>query len=179
MRKKNTGIFILFFLHSFLWASLCDAHETYPFKGQIDFLQKELNVTIGQDDQNSIKLQMAFPSDKNLKCDIFLQNIKTSLFEISTQLQSFIELGDDRSATKSPLLQGRILSQYSLFNRKPINEFSGHFEIKDQVLSFLDLNFGGLSAKGSVEMVSPHKLNLDLMLQDISLYEFLSFWLLS
>ncbi len=173
--NKRIPLFILFFFLSSVHLPKACALETYPFKGSINFREKVLQLAVGQD-PNTIELQLALPTEKDVQLNLMLEHLKTSFFEISTQLKSSIHL-TGRNQSKSPILYGQFYSQYSLLNHKPTDELIGNFEIRNQTLEISDLIFGGLQASGSIELSYPYKLNLMVNLREISIYEFLAFWL--
>lgn len=53
---------------------------------------------------------------------------------------------------------------------------TGHFEIKDSQLLLESLSFGNLSCQGSLDLVYPYKMDMNVLLHDVAMEDFLNFW---
>ena len=169
----------LFFIFLFFWLSYSSfswALEGCPFQGQIDFLQKKIDIVLGQEDHSLVKAQFIFLSDNNFHLNFNLEHLKTSLFAISSQLESSVVLIEDPKK-RERYYSGQFQTKYSLLNYKPVDEISGNFEIKDQILFLPDLLIGRVRLQGSLELFYPYKVDLSVQLKEIPMDEFLSLWM--
>ena len=171
-RKK--GIFLFLFSLTLLSAKSVYARELCPFKGEINFLQKNMSLVLGEQGKSSVATQISIISDEDYKLNLNLEGLRTSLFELSTQLESSISLSEDPQRKTS--IKGQITSRYSLFNHKPVGEFVGQFEMKNRILYLLSGAMDGINLNGSVELFSPFKINLTLQMNSIPMVDFLSVW---
>jgi len=151
------------------------AIETCPFSGQIDFLHEKVNLVLGEKGKGSMALELMATADQHYQLHLNLEHLKTSLFEISTQLESSLELVESADK-KEHLLQGRITSRYSLFNRKPIEELMGSFQIKNHTLYLPTGSVGGVNVNGSLELIFPYKMNFALQFNEMPMADFLALW---
>ncbi|MCK5081449.1 MAG: hypothetical protein KAR31_00950, partial [Candidatus Omnitrophica bacterium] len=71
---------------------------------------------------------------------------------------------------------GKIWSQYSLVDFKPINELSGRFEIKDKRLHVMALSVGNLTGEGYLDLGVPYNLDVAINLLGVDMQDFLNFW---
>ena len=166
-----------FLFLSFLF--LChpvSALEVCPFHGDINFLQKKLNIVLEKDDRRFVSAEFVFLAQDNLLFRLNLEHLQNSLFEISTQLDGTVKLSESPDQ-KGSILRGQIASQYSLINYKPVSEFSGAFEIKDGKLSLSDLSMGGARLDGVWDLNFPFPLDLSLQLNEIPLKNLIAVWL--
>ncbi len=150
------------------------ALEVCPFSGQIDFRRNNMSLVLGEKEKSSVSVQLLTISDDHYQLKLNLDDLKTSLFEISTQLESSIESVE--TAPDKTFLKGSIISHYSLFNHKPISELSGQFEIKNHILYLPAASMDGINFQGSIELFYPYKINISLQLEGIPMSDFLSVW---
>lgn len=151
------------------------ALETCPFSGQIDFLHQKINFILGEKDKGLVAVELMAKPDHHYQLYLNLEHLKTSLFEISTQLESSLELIQSREK-QGHLLQGQITSRYSLFNRKPVEEFAGSFQIKNHTLYFPTASVAGIDVNGFIELNYPYKMNFVLHFDRMPMADFLSIW---
>jgi len=151
------------------------ALETCPFSGQIDFLHQKINLVLGENDQGSMALELMVMLNHNYQLQLNLEHLKTSLFEISTKLEGSLGLVESTDK-KEYLLQGQITSRYSLFNRKPIGEFAGIFQIKNHTLYLPTASVGGVNVNGFIELIFPYKMNFAFQFNEMPMADFLSIW---
>ena len=176
MNKK--GVFFFSLVLVFAFSNSAFAKELCPFHGEIDLLNKRINLAIGKEEHSSITADVVYLGDGNYKIHLALNHLKTSIFEISTQLESSMLLvhvpvpGGDKNG-----LKGNLLSHYSILNLKPVDELSGNFEIREQILYLPDLEIGRVSVKGYLELFYPYKFNFSCSLNEIPMKDFLSFWI--
>ncbi|MBF0484471.1 MAG: hypothetical protein HQL25_07185 [Candidatus Omnitrophica bacterium] len=72
---------------------------------------------------------------------------------------------------------GRLGSNYSLINYQPIRELECSFQIRKNVLYIQSLIIGSLSISGTVGILSPFSLDLEVKLKDVELNDFIDFWM--
>ena len=174
MRRVVAIVFLIF---SLIIPSFAYALEVCPFSGQIDFLHNDISIMLGEKGRSSVSVRLSTLSEDHYQLKLNLDDLKTSLFEISTQLESSfqtIAVPPDKT-----FIKGKIVSHYSLFNRKPATEtgeLSGQFEIKNHILYLPASSMGEINFQGSVELFYPFKINLALQLDNMSMIDFLSVW---
>ena len=95
-------------------------------------------------------LELMVLPDHHYQLQLNLEHLKTSFFEISTQLEGSLGLVESADK-KERLLQGQISSRYSLFNRKPMGEFAGSFQIKKHTLYLPAASVAGINVNGSID----------------------------
>lgn len=166
---------VLVLVFFFAFASSAYALEVCPFQGKIDLSNKTLNVTVGTEQHSSLSFQVTLSSDKSFQLNLILEHLKTSLFEISTQLESSLRLVE-RENEESPVWLGKLVSHYSLLNSKPIDELTANFEIRNHTLFFPAIATGSVKINGFIELFSPYKLNFSLLLNGLPMKDFLSLW---
>ena len=166
---------LFFFLFGFWLPQASFALETYPFRGQIDFLHQKIKLTLGEKDKGSMALELMVLPDHHYQLQLNLEHLKTSFFEISTQLEGSLGLVESADK-KERLLQGQISSRYSLFNRKPMGEFAGSFQIKKHTLYLPAASVAGINVNGSIELIFPYKMNFAFQFNEMPMADFLSIW---
>lgn len=171
------------------------AGTLFSFQGEIDFSQKRfvcaLNFPSGVSESavspppRSVVFNAQKISDKDYRFSLDIEHLRTPFFDLLSQIESSVELlapqtpGKDGSvaAVRPPALRGEIRSRYSLIDYKPIRELSGQFDVTDGRFFLRALSFGNLLCEGSVDLVSPHKVDLTMSLNHVGMEDFLSFWM--
>lgn len=146
-----------------------------PFEGQVDFTKKQLEFILKFDQESFIKAKAVQHSHEGYYLSINLDHIKALAFDVSTQLESSLEIKLKEDGTEK-VIAGKIWSQYSLFDYKPIRELFGEFKIQNKRLEFTSLSIGNVGCEGYIDLVYPHKMNVSLDLDSVELTNFLSFW---
>ncbi|OGX35344.1 MAG: hypothetical protein A3C36_03640 [Omnitrophica WOR_2 bacterium RIFCSPHIGHO2_02_FULL_52_10] len=162
-------------------AEIAFAAREFPFQGDIDFVQKKFNIVLGVDSQSSVAVSARQVAGSEYKLLLDVNHLQTPLFDLMTKVESTIEVKQGHNETFSePLerlrLQGKVWSQYSLIDYKPVRELSGNFEVKDNKLFLHSLFFGNLQCNGTVDLISPYRIDLTFNLYDVAMQDFLSFW---
>jgi len=172
--------FFLFIILIILVPKLVFAEKVFSFEGQIDFLKNEFNIVLDLDEKSSVAATARKISETNYRFLVDIEHLKTPLFDLLSKIESSVEIVSiDKSSEKifpSMVLKGKVWSQYSLVDYKPVKELSGGFEIKNQRLYLTELSFGNLNCNGFIDLVRPYKLNLSLDLLNVSMSNFLNFW---
>ena len=174
LRIFSIGIIISFYSILFSEQSTF-ALEFCPFRGNVNFLNKTIDLLLGEKNKSSVGIKLAMISDNSYKLNLDLENIKTSVLEISTQLESSIDFVESADK-KSHFLQGQISSRYSLFNHKPVEELAGTFQIKNHTLLLSSGKLGSININGFIELLYPYKLSLLMQIDSMSMTDFLSMW---
>ena len=167
-------IFCFFlFLPKDLWAD-----TFFSFEGYWDLSKEELEVTVDIKGQKAIRAKVDKATESQYRLLLNIDHLKTSDFDFSSEIESLIDVverGEDNQET----VLGKIQSQYSLLDYKPVRELSGRFEIRDKKLHLYSLRYGDIACSGYVNLVTPYKLNLDFSLFSIPMDDFLNFWMRS
>jgi len=112
------------------------AEKVFSFEGQIDLLKNEFNIVLDIDEESSVAATARRISETNYRFLIDVDHLKTPLFDLLSKIESSVEIvSSDNPSGKifsDMILKGKVWSQYSLVDYKPIKELSGGFEIKDQ-----------------------------------------------
>ena len=176
------NIFKYFFLAALIMSvpKLSFAEKAFSFDGQVDFSKNEFNIVFDLDEKSSVVATARKISETDYQFLIDIEHVKTPLFDLLSKIESSVEVIDgDNASQASPakaMLQGKIWSQYTLIDYKPIQELSGGFKIEDQRLHLTELSFGKLKCDGYMDLVQPYKLNLSFNLFDVDMNDFLNFW---
>ena len=170
--------FLLVLLAVFI-PKLSFAEKVFFFEGQIDLLKNEFNVVLDLNEGSSITAKATRMSETNYRLSLDIDHLKTPFFDLLSKIESSIDLVKGENGGNDPFdaaLQGKIRSQYSLVNYKPINELSGRFEIKDKRLYVLALSVGNLTCEGYLDLASPYTLDVAVNLLGVDMKDFLNFW---
>ena len=161
-------LFCFFLVLTFSTASF--AGSQCSFKGDFDFLHKVFWMQINFKEKESIAAQLKFLVDDSYYFNADLAHLNISKLDLSTKLESSGRLEKD-SQGNLKTLKGWFWSNYSLVNYKPFKEMSGAFELdeKSKRLSVKSFVWGGLEVNGSVDLISPYKLSLAFMVNDIEI----------
>jgi hypothetical protein len=168
-------VFLLFFVLGVLCPKLSEASILFPFKGEVDPMKKELLVEINSGGENPFVVQSTQVSEDLYNILINIDHLKTKFFDISTVLESSVELIRAKDNTIRSL-SGNILSKYTLLNYKPMRELSGQFEIREQKIYINFLTLGNIFCKGFVRLFPPFEIELLIRLSGIDINDFLAFF---
>ena len=125
--------------------------------------------------ENSITATTKKISENNYQVLLNIERLKTPIFNLSSEMQSSIEVLKGKNGIDQ-FISGKIWSQYSLVDYKPIRELNGQFEIRDKKLFLSSLTLGDIDCRGYIDLIYPYKLDLTLFLNAINMDDFLSFW---
>lgn len=170
---KRTYLLLAVFF--FFWMQEASAFNLLSFDGTVDLKSKELNVFIGLDGQKVILAKAQKLNDTDYHLSLHLDHLKTSQFDLTSRIQGSLGLLRTES-NDLQIVNGKVWSEYSLIDYKPIEELSGHFEVINNQLHLIGLSFANISCSGSIDLSSPFKTNLNFILENISLDHFLNFW---
>lgn len=162
------------------------ANVVATFYGQVDLTQKQFDVTLDfshlpgslplENGQSSVAVSGAKVSDTDYRFSINIDHLRTPIWDLLSKIESSIEIDPQAAGKSAPMVRGEIWSQNSLIDYKPIRELTGHFVIKDSQLLLEALSFGNLSCQGSLELVYPYKMDMNVLLHDVAMEDFLNFW---
>ncbi len=176
------SFFKLFLLAFFIVAmpQLSFAQSVFFFEGQVDLEKNEFNVAVDFGEKSSMTAKAEKISEKDYRVSLDIEHVKTPLFDLLSEIESSVEIvnkiNGDHKVFSDATFRGKIWSQYSLVDYKPINELSGRFEIKDKRLHLTALSVGDLKFEGFVDLIPPYNLDMALNLTGVDMYDFLSFW---
>lgn len=172
--------FFLLIILVALVPKLSFAEKALSFEGKIDLLKNEFTVVLDLDEKSSIAATARRISETDYRFLVDVEHLKTPLFDLLSKIESSVEVIKEDSISKAmpagTTFRGKVWSQYSLVDYKPIRELSGGFEIKDRRLYLTELSFGNLNCNGFIDLIRPYKLNLSLDLLNVGMSDFLNFW---
>ena len=175
---KVFKVFLLIFLVVFI-PKLSFAEKVFFFKGQIDLSKNEFNIVLDFNEGSSLTAKATRMSEMNYRLSVDIDHLKTPIFDLLSKIESSVDLVKGENGGNSPFdttLQGKIWSQYSLVDYKPINELSGRFEVKDKRLHVMALSVGNLTCEGYLDLAVPYNLDVAVNLMGVDMKDFLSFW---
>jgi len=156
------------------------AENAIFFEGKIDLLKNEFTIVLDLDEKSSVSATARRISETNYRFLVDVEHLKTPLFDLLSKIESSVEVIKEDNTTRAnwtnTTFRGKVWSQYSLVDYKPIRELSGGFEVKDQRLYLTELSFGNLNCNGYIDLIKPYKLNLTLDLLNVGMSDFLNFW---
>ncbi len=140
------------------------------YQGQIDFIQNQFDLVLDIEGKGSADIKIMGTLEKGYQFFLDTRHLKTQLFDILMKLEGSLKY-------KSGDFYGKVRSQYTLIDYKPIEELSGLFEIRSKRFYLSSLSVGNITCKGYVDFEAPHKLDLIFDLSDIAMDSFLKFWM--
>lgn len=183
---------------------MVSAEILFIFEGRVDFAQNQFSLDLDFPSQTPLSAGRRTPilpvpaassgertpplsltigkiSEKDYQLSLGAEHLKIPFYDLLGKIESSVEVvGKSGSAPIFPgapvTLRGKIWSQDSLVNYKPIRELSGRFEIKDNQLFLHSLSFGNIVCQGRAGLVSPYKLDLQAVLYEVDMEDFLNFW---
>ncbi|MDP8213016.1 MAG: hypothetical protein P9X22_06995 [Candidatus Zapsychrus exili] len=174
--KAKTTIFLLAFV--FVCFSPCFAKTIIPFKGNIDFQNKQFDVEFNAGKKASFSLKTKKNSDKDFDAFLSIEHLRTKFFDLSSQIKSSLEILKDESG-EIDRIEGKLLSSYSLIDYKPAKELSGKFTLKNKRLDLNVFFFDAINCKGYIDLASDLGVDLNVDLLSVGLDKFLDFWMSS
>ncbi len=181
-----TKVLVTGYIFTMLFVPRAFANVIVTFHGQVDFTQKQFDVTLDfpssarglpeDNKQPSVAISGAKVSDKDYRFSLDIDHLRTPICDLLSKIESSIEVDPQAADNDTPAVRGEIWSQNSLVDYKPVRELTGQFEIKDSQLMLKSLSFGNLSCQGSLELVYPYKMDMKVLLHDVAMKDFLNFW---
>lgn len=185
--KVLTGacVFVLLFAPGAFAATM------FTFHGNIDLAKEQFELILdvpsstdgvpapagadgAENNPSFLALSAARTARNNYHLSLDVDHVTTPLGHLLSDIETVVEVFDDDA--NPLLLRGEIRSSDSLLDYKPIRELAGHFEIKDNRLLLRSLSVGNLSCRGSLELVYPFKVDLNVFLHNVAMEDFLNFW---
>ncbi len=142
------------------------AMESIPFKGNIDFRQKNVFVKFNLKDRGRTTFSLNFAKPRHYIFKIQCDHVRTPVFVISSVIEGDVDLVQSRDK-RSSFYRGRVRSQYSLIDYKPVPELGGNFEIRKGKLIINLLAWEGNIVKGYLRLFPPFDCDLDIRLDDV------------
>jgi len=155
------------------------ARQVCSFEGQVDLANRKMDLVVNFPEGSSVTATASKMSETNYHFLLDVNHLKTPLFDLLTKIESSVDLvPTEDSPTKlvDSALQGKIWSQYSLVDYKPINELSGRFEVRDKRLYIMAASIGNLTLNGYVGLTPPYALEGTVRLFGVQMKDFLNFW---
>jgi hypothetical protein len=155
---------------------LAEAKTVIPFKGEIDFSAKKFLMTFDNGAGSSLSVEALQAQENQYTISVNITSLRTPFFDISTILESTWEVR--RVGKKGPpTITGKVGSQYSLINYKPVQELAGQFEIKDGKFFIHSLSVGNVLCQGSIQTIVPYQMDVKVRLAGVDMNDFLFFFL--
>lgn len=168
------AVLSLLFWGCLAWPA-AEAKITFPFQGQINPGQREFSASVRlQDDEEPLTLNLSQTAENKYSAVITINDLATPLFEISSVLESTIEVIDDED--RGVFLWGQVESQFALLNHKPFSPFYGVFEIKDRTLYLTDVILGNTRCRGSIQLAAPFRVEMSIELSGVDIHDFIAFF---
>lgn len=114
-------------------------------------------------------------SAEDYHLSLAVEHLKTPKFDLSSKIESSLAVRQGIDNINRYLL-GKIWSQYSLVDYKPIDEFKGEFQIQDTYVQLKSFSFGNIQCQGDIQLVFPFKVDLNVRLNGVEINDFLEFW---
>jgi hypothetical protein len=149
------------------------ANVQIPFKGQIDFPQKQLIITLNSQAQKPLSITITQPEENLCQVVVNMEHLTLPFFHISSVLESQLQL--IRREDSPWMLKGKIASRYTLINYKPVDELQGEFVIQEQQLRIKSLALGrNVFGNGIFQLKKPLQMDLQIKLNNIDMEEFIT-----
>lgn len=161
----------------------------FPRAGPAEFspenIYSEINAFV-EERRASVAVSGARVSDNDYRVSFDIDHFRTPFFDLLSKIESSIEVvreGEAGPSTQSSVagktrttLRGKIWSQNSLVDYRPIRELTGRFEIRDKQIFLDSLSFGNLVWRGAIDLTYPYAMDLVVSLHDVAMEDFLNFW---
>ncbi len=186
MRLKEIFIFAVSLFFSFL----SEGYADFSFKGQLDFPQKELELTFdipqpvkldttsaeNVNDHGSIliKAEQTLNGEYHISLDI--GHLRTPQFYFSGNIQGIIQILD-HEIEGGNFIEGQWWGKKPVVNFETFNDISGRFKMSDQRFYLKSFSSGDILGKGYMDLKPPYKMDFDVNLSSIAMKDFLSFWM--
>ncbi len=170
--RKSCFIYIFFLVGAVSRLALADS--TPLFEGEVDLQKKFFRINILSEEKGGCEVKGKF-DEKDIQFSLNASHFKTPFLEISTQIFGSLTPRVNKNKQIDGY-QGKLWSQYSLVDFKPIDELTGEFIVTKDKIDFKKVNFGKLSLTGSLLRKYPYKASFIIGLDSVSLEKFLKFW---
>ncbi len=174
MRKHAVKILVLCFVLGI--TTQASAKQLLSFHGVLDLQAESLDVNVEVSPDETIRGSFRKASDGVYDLKVDLDHVKVMNYDLSTEIQSRIEFRDT-NIYSSEMIVGRIWSNYSVVDLKPVKELSGTFKIGNNHLVLNDVSFGALNTSGYIDLQAPHKLDVGINVNFMEMEDFLKFWM--
>lgn len=168
----------------YIQASLCSAEVLFDFDGQFNSTREQLNVKLqfppvamgakNTRAENSLILKGMRMSDDTFHVSLNVEHLQTPLFDLSSEIESLLTI--PRGISINDYISGKIWSQYSLVDFKPVREMSGEFRIQNNRLYLNQFLVSDMVCNGFIDLQAPYKMDLSFKLNDITMNDFLRIW---
>lgn len=158
-----------------LWVRPVQAAVLFPFSGEIDFKNQEMELVLKPDQKHPVIVHAARLNDGNIQFVVDINQFKTGFFEISTLIEGGFNFPGS-SNIENPVMHGKVRSKYTLLNGKTIKEIFGEFEVKSDIFAIHSLAVGDMTLKGSFRRKYPFDMDLWVSLNGVAINDFLVFF---
>lgn len=150
--------------------------DIFSFDGRVNLDKRQLGFQLDFSDGGSIAIKSAIQDAEVLLLRLDLEHFKVFHYDISSELKGSIEFLSKGKKTIDGIF-GKLSSNYTLLNYRPIRELSGQFELKNKKLYFRSFSVGNVAFNGHVDLVGPYNVDLVFTLAMIEMNDFLDFWM--
>ena len=165
-------IFCFFlFMVSFSWAE-----TDCSFSGEINFVQKSMNALLDFKDNGDMRIDLKGVEENRYCTFLVFNHVHTAFFDISSEITSELSIKQSPDHPGKKFYVGKIFSNYSLLDYKPVSELSGRFEIQNNRLSVPFLTFSNMNVEGYLDLEFPYNLSFFLRIASMDMDDFLNFW---
>jgi hypothetical protein len=146
-----------------------DAATVCTFKGQADFINKDIQLEIAFKEKERIINSFKVVGD-TVYLNSQIEHIKINQADLSTNIESSFYIEKD-AAGKARNLKGLVWTRYSLLNYKPYKEVAGSFPFKDGWLTIEKLTWAEMDVSGQLNLKPPFDLDLAIEITDMDIDE--------
>ena len=177
--------FLLILFIFFGLSPLSFGAQEFFFKGEVDFSKEQMDVAVQLPIENQsvivdakknfVKAFIQRHSEDNYSFSFDVDHLTTPFFDISGNIKSSIQLvkGD---YLRKDYWRGEMEGSRLMVDYKPFHDLIGGFDVVNDKLFLHFLSLNRLDCRGFVELMAPFKLDLSLNIQDMTLDDFLNFW---
>ena len=172
--KRKITLFVLGLCFFFPVDSF--SKDIFSFDGRVNVEKEQMEFQLDFSGGGSIAVKSEMQDDRKLSLQLDVEHLKAFQSDLSSEFKGLIEFS--RKEKKSiDAVFGKLWSQYTLLNYRPIRELSGQFELKNKKLYLRSFSVGNVAFNGYVDLVSPYNLDLVFNLAMIEMNDFLDFWM--
>lgn len=156
--------------------AIVSAEQLFVFEGNVDFRQQEMKVKVDISPEETINAVLKKSKDRKYYLKFDLNHVNFYDYDLSTEIESIFEFKETTHLLPEVLV-GKVWSNYSVVDFKPVKELSGTFKVGNNHLVLNDISFGSLDCSGYIDLEAPHKLDLSLAVNLMEMKDFLKFWM--
>jgi hypothetical protein len=149
--------------------------NAFSFKGELDVFDHSLAVLSQPSDDSYVRLNFEKAASGQYSALISMKRFQAHLFDLSSDIRVDIKV-DHSASGEDPFIRGRVSSQSTFLDEKPVSELSGTFRLQNDKLTLDNISFGKILCEGSIEIRPPFNTNVTIKLSSVQMETFLNFW---